>query len=156
MLHYRMIIAVFFQQCEAGRFHPLLSFRTWHRLKLCLRIRGKLFPATVIPWYISVVTNRVPISMCRNSWEKERLISEQLEKPWVDRAVQAEIMMCWDENSLHRMRHESLITRSALFLFVDLTRLWITNMYHSGIRHLTRLRMAMESHISIFQIRRTT
>ena len=66
------------QPCARVPSRQALSFRTWRRSKNCIRIAGRQFQETVIPFCISAATNRQHTNTFLRCSAKPRLIRKRM------------------------------------------------------------------------------
>ena len=65
------------RRCAHGLSQPVSSFRIWHRSKNCIRIAGRQFQVTVIPFCILAVTSPVRTNMSPKCLAKPQLIRKR-------------------------------------------------------------------------------
>ena len=68
------------QPCARVPSRQALSFRTWRRSKNCIRIAGRQFQATVIPFCILAVTSPVRTNMSPKCLAKPQLIPKRTDR----------------------------------------------------------------------------
>ena len=82
------------QPCARVPSRQASLFRTWRRSKSFIRIAGRQFQATVIPFCISAATNPVRTNMCLRCLAKPRLIPKRTDRQRANLVLTQPISRC--------------------------------------------------------------